>query len=87
MTFLCNGIILNTTVTRNLTFFLDNLNTYSSMGLTRTSSQLPQVGNDIGNFMKNSTPGITEFIFNLGIVSILVTLLVVVVSFIRKWIK
>ena len=87
MNFFCTGIYVNENVSRNITFFLDNLNTYSSIGLTRTSKQLPQVGNDIGNFMKNSTPGITEFIFNLAIVSILVTLLVVTLSFVKTKLK
>ena len=86
MNFFCTGVYVNENVSRNITFFLDELNKYGS-GLTMTTSQLPQVGNDIGGFMKNSTPGITDFIFNLGIVSILVTLLVVVVSFVKKGLK
>jgi len=52
-----------------------------------TTSQLPQVGNDIGGFMKNSTPGIVEFIFNISIVSIIITLLYLVINFIKMRLK
>lgn len=82
MSFLCDGIIINTNVSSNIGFYLKELIVIPNhvyldnfTNLIKTTSQLPQVGSDIGDFMSNTTPGITEFIFNLSIINVLILLL------------
>ena len=52
--------------------------------LTDTTSQLPDVGTDIGTMLENLAPGVTSFIFILAIVGAILGILGAVVFVIKK---
>jgi len=84
MNFLCIGNIINENVSRNITFFLDDLTHYS---LTSATQDLPQVGQDIGDFMSNTAPGITNFILNISIIGLVISLIIILSTIIMRGLK
>jgi len=87
MTFLCSGIIINTNVTRNLTFFLEELiNTPKVVkaNLTTVSSQLSNSGSNIGGMLSNLAPNLAEFIFNLAFILAFSGIIFSVVYLVRR---
>lgn len=44
------------------------------MALSDATTGLPDVGSDLGNFLANLMPGITEVIFTLGIIGGIIAL-------------
>lgn len=87
LTFTCVATILGDNVSRSLTFFLqdDNVVVGLSGMITETSGQLPQVGSDLGGFLKNLAPGVVAFIFVLSIVGSIIALFGAVIFLIKKY--
>ena len=44
------------------------------MAINDTTADLPQVGTDLGSFLSNLMPGVTEVIFTLGIIGGIIAL-------------
>jgi len=55
------------------------------MSLNQTTSQLPQVGSDVGGFLSGLSPGLIDFIFNMAIVGGIIGIFIAVVAVIKHY--